>query len=145
MMELTRDTTASPEEVWAVLCNGFLFASWVVGASRIRDVEGDWPSAGAKIHHSVGAWPALLNDETEVEASETNRLLRLKAKTRPIGEALVELELQAASPGTVITMREDVISGPFSMLPARLRTAMLLPRNRESLRRLIFLAEGGAS
>ena len=37
---------------------GWSFATWVVGACRIRSVDPGWPSAGTGIEHSVGAWPA---------------------------------------------------------------------------------------
>ena len=44
--------------VFAVLSNGWLYPSWVVGASRIRAVEAAWPAEGAKIHHSFGIYPS---------------------------------------------------------------------------------------
>lgn len=126
-----------------MLANGWLFASWVVGASRIRDVEAGWPAAGTKIHHSVGAWPLLLNDETEVQGSDPGRFLKLIARTRPFGESCVELELVPRGTGVTIVMREDAISGPISTVPQVLRRAALRPRNAETLRRLAFIAEGG--
>jgi putative transposase len=56
----------TPEEVFGVLEDGWLFAVWVVGASRIRDVDATWPKADSKIHHSVGSWPLLIDDTTSV-------------------------------------------------------------------------------
>ena len=41
--------------------------TWAVGAARIREVDEDWPAVGARIHHSVGAWPVLISDTTVVE------------------------------------------------------------------------------
>src|SRR6478752_3157184 len=61
-----RHLQAAPETVWEVLSDGWLFPVWVVGASRMREVDDHWPEPGARLHHSVGAWPVLLDDETEV-------------------------------------------------------------------------------
>ena len=52
--------------MWDVLADGWLYPLWVVGASRMREVDDTWPAVGSKLHHSVGAWPALINDDTEV-------------------------------------------------------------------------------
>jgi hypothetical protein len=41
-----------------------------------------------------------------------------------------------------IGIREDLVDGPGRIVPATLRQRMLVPRNRESLRRLALLAEG---
>ncbi|WP_281727906.1 MULTISPECIES: hypothetical protein [unclassified Rhodococcus (in: high G+C Gram-positive bacteria)] len=35
-------------------------------ASHIRAVDSAWPSQGSSIHHSVGLWPAVLDDTTTV-------------------------------------------------------------------------------
>lgn len=40
-----------------------LARGWV-GASRMRSVDDVWPHAGAQLHHSFGAWPAVIDDET---------------------------------------------------------------------------------
>ena len=144
MIVTSRMTVASPESVWRVLADGWLYAGWVVGASRIRGVDPGWPAAGARIHHSVGAWPLLVDDETKVVAAVPARSLRLLARTRPFGEAGVRIDLTETADGTRIDMREDVVSGPATMLPAALRQRSLVPRNRESLRRLALLAEGHA-
>jgi len=34
----------SAEQVWDVLGDGWLYPLWVVGASRIRDVDDGWPA-----------------------------------------------------------------------------------------------------
>jgi uncharacterized protein YndB with AHSA1/START domain len=144
VIEMTWRSSASREQVWQVLSNGWFYASWVVGASRIREVDSNWPAEGSKIHHSVGVWPLLINDESQIVSSEPNRLLKLLAKTRPLGEALVEIELtdEPDGNGTCIRMREDAVRGPGKAIPRPLRRAALVPRNRESLRRLSYLAEG---
>jgi hypothetical protein len=137
----TWDTSATTEEVWAVLANGWAYAAWVVGASRIRSVDAAWPTVGSRIHHSVGSWPLLLNDETRVLRSEPSRRLVLQAQAWPFGEATVDLALEPRGVGSRVVMREDVTSGPGRLVPKPVRQLMLGPRNRESLRRLALLAE----
>ncbi|MDO9496445.1 MAG: SRPBCC family protein, partial [Nocardioides sp.] len=78
-----RVVQATPEQVWEILCDGWLYPLWVVGASRMRDVDDSWPEVGSKLHHSVGAWPALLDDNTEVEECRPLRMLRLRARAWP--------------------------------------------------------------
>lgn len=141
MLTVKRETTASPEAVWAVIADGWSYAGWVVGASRIRAVSAAWPAEGARIHHSVGTWPAVLDDETVVLDAQPGRLIRLRAKTRPVGEAVVELSLTPSSGGTVVEMREDVESGPATVVPERVRQLAIAARNREALQRLTLMAE----
>lgn len=140
-MDVIRTTTATPEQVWAVLADGWSYPSWVVGASRMRQVGADWPAPGSALHHSIGAWPALLDDETVVEECEPFRRLVLQAKTRPAGVQTVEIELVPHGAGTRLTMREDVTSGPGRLVPSPARRAALAARNREALLRLCLLAE----
>ena len=54
----TRLVSATPEQVWDVLADGWLYPVWVVGASRMREVEDAWPAPGSKLHHSVGTLAA---------------------------------------------------------------------------------------
>jgi uncharacterized protein YndB with AHSA1/START domain len=137
-----RTINAPPGYVWAVLADGWLYPSWVVGASRMRDVESSWPAPGSKLHHSVGMWPFLLDDRTEVLDSEPQKQLRLRAHGWPAGAAEVLIELEPSGTGTEVTIREDAVAGPAKLVPGPLRQAAVVPRNREALRRLAFLAEG---
>ena len=86
------NTTAA--DVWNVIADGWLYSGWVVGASRIRAVDDHWPQVGSKLHHSVGAWPLLLNDSTSVTAVEPGRSLELLARGWPVGEAKVRITLK---------------------------------------------------
>lgn len=124
-----------------MLSNGWLYTAWVVGASHIRAVESAWPAPGSRIHHSFGAWPVLLTDETKVEASEPPHRLVLLARGRPLGEARVALTLERDGGGTLVTMTEEPVSGPGKSLHNRLLDAALKARNDESLARLAALAE----
>ena len=141
MIAISRPVEATREQVWAVLSDGWLYAGWVVGASRIREVDPRWPAEGSTIAHSVGSWPLLLDDDTEVLTCRPGRLLRLLARTRPVGESLVEIVLtdRPGLGGCTVEIREDVVTGPGVLVPAPLRQLALAPRNRESLRRLDYL------
>ncbi|NHC16248.1 SRPBCC family protein [Motilibacter deserti] len=141
MVTVERFTPASPAAVWAVLADGWAYANWVVGTSSIRDVDPGWPEEGARIHHSVGAWPLTIDDTTHSQKCEPGRLLKLRARGWPLGEADVEVELVPDAAGTRIVMREDAAQGPGRFVPAPIRWASIVPRNKESLRRLARLAE----
>lgn len=136
-----RTVEARPEDVWAVLADGWAYPSWVVGAARVRAVDAAWPAIGTSIDHSVGVWPFLLSDSTEVEDCEPGRMLLLRARGWPLGEAHVLLELRAEGDGCRVSLREDAVNGPGAVVPVPFRQAAIHPRNVESLRRLALLAE----
>jgi uncharacterized protein YndB with AHSA1/START domain len=135
----------TPDRVWAVLADGWLYPLWVVGASRMREVEDGWPAVGTRIHHSVGAWPLLIDDYTEVLGCEPEHVLELRARAWPTGEAFVRIRLTRLGDETEVTMEEDVTTGPATLVPKPVRTPLLHQRNVETLRRLAFLAERRAS
>ena len=145
MSENQRTIHASPEAVWRVLSDGWLYPVWVVGATRMRDVDADWPAQGSRIHHSAGVWPVIVNDETTVESVEPHRRLQLRAKGWPVGEADVVIELEPTGSGTLVRIREDAATGPGKLVPQVVRTPLMKWRNSETLRRLAFLAEGRAA
>jgi uncharacterized protein YndB with AHSA1/START domain len=132
---------ATPEAVWRILADGWLYPLWVVGASRIREVDDTWPKPGSKIHHSVGLWPAVLNDDTEVTACVSESLISLRARAWPGGEADVTIRLEPQGAATRVQIEEDVVGGPAKLVPQPLRAPVLAWRNRETLRRLAWLAE----
>jgi hypothetical protein len=137
--------SCKPDDVFAVLEDGWSYGMWVVGAARIRDVDAEWPAAGSRIHHSVGAWPVLLSDTTEVERVEAPRLLQLKVKAWPTGEGRVVLTCTPTTDGeTEVVMEEQAVSGPAKLIPTAAQDFMLHHRNVEALRRLAYLAENRA-
>ena len=143
MSTLSRRIAANPEQVWAVLANGWLYSGWVVGASHIRRVEPTWPSAGAHLHHSVGSWPVMIDDSTEVLESTPPQRLVLQARGWPLGEARVTLDLAADDDGCLVTMSETPTTGPGRWLHNPVQERALDARNRESLSRLADMVEGG--
>ena len=139
---VARDTTASRHDVWAVIADGWTYSQWVVGNSRMRAVDPNWPKPGATIHHSIGVWPLLLNDSTVVESCVPERELVLIANGRPFGKARVTLRLQDLDGGGCrIEMAEVPVSPPLSWLPEQVALAAAFPRNRETTWRLAAMAE----
>ena len=137
----TRFIDATPDQVWSILADGWLYPLWVVGASRMRDVDDHWPEPGALLHHSVGTWPVLLDDTTEVVDSVPGTRLTLRARAWPSGAAAVTLQLRPNGTGTEVVIEEDAESGPATLVPKVLRDPPLRWRNVETLRRLAYLAE----
>ena len=142
MIAVEREIQAPADAVWRVLADGWLYATWVVGASRMRSVDANWPAEGSELRHSQGAWPLLINDITRVLRSEPGRELMLLGKVRPVGEVQVRLLLTPRPEGCHVRMEEDAVAGPMRLLPRPLRLALIYPRNVESLRRLSYIAEG---
>lgn len=141
----SRLIAAPPEAVFAVLANGWLYPVWVVGASRMRAVDDTWPQVGARIHHSVGLWPTLINDSTSVLEWDPPRRAVLQARIWPVGEATVALDVEPVDDDRcLVTMTEEPSSGPLSWLPAPVAEVPIKVRNVETLQRLAFLAEGRA-
>lgn len=146
VVSVSRRVEVTPDQVFAVIEDGWYFASWVVGAAHIRKVDPNWPAVGSRIHHSVGPWPVSINDTTAVQAVEPNSMIELAARAWPVGSAIVRITLTPAGPtGTQVTMSEEVTSGPAKVLPHAAQTALLKPRNIESLRRLADIAVGRAA
>jgi uncharacterized protein YndB with AHSA1/START domain len=142
MITVDRVLKTTPQRVWDVLADGWLYPVWVVGASRMREVDHDWPAVGSRIHHSVGVWPVLIDDDTEVTDSDPLRMLALRAKAWPLlGEAAVVLRLTEQGASTRVVMEEDVTTGPGKIVPQPIRAPGIKARNVETLRRLAFIAE----
>ena len=81
---VTRNTTASRQQVWTSSPT----AGHIHNGSSATAACALWtPLAepGSTIHHSIGVWPALLNDETVAVACEPLQELVLVAKGRPSG------------------------------------------------------------
>jgi uncharacterized protein YndB with AHSA1/START domain len=139
-----RRVSASPEQVFGVLADGWLYPTWVVGASRMRTVDSTWPAVEARLHHSVGVWPLLLNDETRILEWQPPRRAVMEAKGWPFGTATVELEVTPHGSGCTVRITENPRRGPGVLVPKPLRDPLIKIRNTETLRRLAFLAEGDA-
>jgi len=145
MATVTRTMPCPPQAVLDVLADGWTYATWVVGTSRIRDVDLGWPAPGARISHSFGVWPAVVDDVTICRAWDPRRGIELQARGWPAGEARVRIEVEARDGGCSVRIVEDAVRGPGTLVPRPLRTAALVPRNIETLDRLRRLAQGRAA
>lgn len=144
-MPTTLETSATTDQVWNVLADGWSYATWVVGASRIRAVDTTWPAAGSRIHHSVGVWPIVLSDHTVSRGVHEGRELRMSARALPFGAASITMRLHPLATGCRIEMIEHAETAPFTLVPDALQHAAVHPRNSEALRRLALLAERSSS
>jgi len=141
MSRNSRFMTCTPEDVFTVLTNGWTYTTWVVGAAQIRNVDDHFPAPGSQIYHSVGVWPALVDDTTEVEHLDVPHEIVLRVRAWPTGEGQVRITAEPEGTGTRVVMHEDAVSGLATLLPRLARDPMLVARNMETLRRLAHLAE----
>jgi hypothetical protein len=139
-----REVSASPDDVADVLRNGWLYASWVVGANRIHGVDAEWPQGGTSIAHSVGVWPLVISDTTTSLLDDLPRRLELRARAWPVGEAHVVITIDAGDrpERSVVSMSESATAGPAALTPRQLEQPLIRLRNAEALRRLAMIAEG---
>ena len=140
-----REMNCTPEDVFAVLADGWLFPTWVVGASRMRDVDEAWPQEGSTLQHSFGVWPALIDDETTVLEWDPPHRAVIQPAGWPIGEARVTVEVKPRGEDCVVRITEEAVKGPGAWVPSAILDVGLHLRNHETLRRLAFIAEGRTS
>jgi carbon monoxide dehydrogenase subunit G len=141
MASNTRFMPVPPEAVWDVLADPESYGYWVVGSKAIRDSDADWPSEGARFHHTIGIGFLKNSDHTAVIRAERPEVFVLRAKGRPLGTARVTM-LMTAHPegGTIVKMTEtlDGVFAPLNLNPLVHLTTVA--RNAESLMRLEELA-----
>lgn len=141
MATVTRMIHATPDQVFAVLSDGWTYSDWVVGTAHIRDVDPSWPRVGSTLHHKIGPWPLSIKDTSTVTAMSPDRGLTLTAALWPLGEATVDIVLEPVDGGTRVTMHEDFHAGPLYWAKNKLNDLALHGRNTEALSRLGDLAE----
>jgi uncharacterized protein YndB with AHSA1/START domain len=132
---------ATPEQVWQVLLNPWLYTQWVVGNKRIRAVDPDWPAVGSRFHHTVGVGPLMTRDETRIVTLRPQEHLELDAHAWPVGTAKVSLTLEPAEGGTRVVLVEEPTRGPARWMETPLLHGLTHGRNVESLRRLKRVVE----
>ncbi|MCW2609516.1 MAG: hypothetical protein QOC93_1633 [Actinomycetota bacterium] len=140
MGTITRTVATTPDRVFAILADGWTYSGWVVGCSHIRNVDAGFPAPGTKIHHSVGVWPATVEDTTEVVEVEDGKRLVLEARVWPVGKAKVAFTLAIQGEETIVTMEEETTGGPGKILQNPVTDPILDKRNDESLSRLFAMA-----
>lgn len=129
---------APPERCFEVLSDPRSYAYWVVGSREIRAADADWPAEGAKFHHTFGG----VDDHTVVEEVEPNRRLRMRAKARPFGTAMVTVSLRPEGDGSRVVMEEEPGDRVTRLLFNPVADRLLHSRNENSVARFKELAEG---
>lgn len=143
MVTVSRVVPVRPDQVWAVLADGWSYAGWVVGSAHIREVDEHWPREGSRIHHQVGMWPMHVADVSTVVAVAPEQLIELEARLWLLGRARIRLTLEPVGEyATRVSLEEEVVTGPASLAPRQAQAMVLRPRNAESLARLQHLAVG---
>lgn len=132
MARNTRVFHCSPESVFAVFSSGWLFPGWVVGASRMRRVDADWPHVGSQLHHSFGVWPLVLDDRTTVLRWEPSHRFVIRAAGWPMGEAQVRIDVFPHAQGCTVRIHETAVKGPGKLVPSSLLHSFLWIRTIET-------------
>jgi hypothetical protein len=131
----------TPENVFAVLADGWTYSDWVVGTAHIRSVDPHWPEPGSRLHHKAGPWPVSLRDHTTSVSCEPPFSLVVRPHLWPLGEATVTVLLApVGDAATEVVMIEKFDAGPMRWMRTKVDDLLLHYRNRESLRRLADLA-----
>jgi uncharacterized protein YndB with AHSA1/START domain len=126
--------------VWDVLCDPRLYANWVVGASSVHGVEGDWPALGSTLHHSQ---QIVVRDTTQVKLVDPPRRIVLEARARPLVIAEVDIRLTPEGEGTRLVIIEHAVGALGGAVPEALTDPLIHLRNIASVARLKRLSEIG--
>ncbi|MEX2293921.1 MAG: SRPBCC family protein [Acidimicrobiales bacterium] len=141
-MATTRlDIGAPIHEVFAALADGRTYADWVVGAKTIRAVDDGFPAVGTRLHHSVGAGTATIDDITEVVECDPPHHLALRASVGSLGQAVIVFDLKSMGTSTSIAMYERPVGDALPTKVGRRADRLLEVRNAETLWRLKVLVE----
>lgn len=139
------EVSAPRESVFAVLAEARRYADWVVGTSSVRDVDESFPERGSRFGARVSVGPVSDDAVTTVLECVDPRRLVLRTRTRRLGAAQIELELEErGEEATLVTLRERAVGNQLVRLAQTLGDPLLSARNRRSLQRLQELVESGA-
>ena len=142
MIEVQRVVRADRERVLEGLADGGTYVAWVGGSARIRGVDAAWPAPGARVAHSLGLGPVVIDDVTISRLWDpAGGRLELQARGWPAGEAHVTIRVDPHPAGSTVRIQEDAVAGPGTLVPRPVRQLVIGGRNRETLRRLATLAE----
>ncbi len=113
---VSRPTSATPAQVWAVLSDGHRYADWVTGTKEIREVDDGWPTEGTSIHFRAGLGPMSFDDKTTSRACTPEQKLELEAHAWPAGTARIGIRISPHEGGSIISMNEHPLRGPARWL-----------------------------
>lgn len=112
MTRSTADVDASPTDVFAVVADPCTYPDWLLGAHRIRGVDGDWPAAGSAFRHLIGVAPFVVPGSTTVISCDEPHRLELRAGMGPFGAAEVAIEVEQRTGGSRVSVDERFVAGP---------------------------------
>ncbi len=136
---------AAPEAVFEVLADGRRYGDWVVGAKRVRAVDGSWPATGSQFHHEFGVGPLVIKDSSTVVSVDPPRQIVLEVRAFPAGKARVTMTISPRQGGgSEVLMEEVPTGGPAKTIDSWPLRRLTMLRNVESLKRLRRLADGGS-
>jgi uncharacterized protein YndB with AHSA1/START domain len=136
-MAYTSRTLLAPREaVWDTLIDPGTYPDWLIGASKIRNVDRSWPGVGSRFQHRVGIGWLSIPDHSEVVAIGPGRLLRLEVKARPLVSAVVTFVLVSDGTGTAVAIEEEPKLRTIGNIVRPVMDPTIHIRNHRSLRRL---------
>ncbi len=137
----TRETVATPAQVWSVLCDGYRYADWVHGTKEIRSVEDGWPRQGTSLHFTAGVGPLTFKDRTTSLTCRPGTFLELEAHAWPSGTARVAILIEKSDTGSRVTLEEYPLRGPARWLHNPLSAFGFRMRVKLMIDDLLALAE----
>ncbi len=138
-----KQTSASPERVWAVLSDGYRYADWVHGTKEIRAVDDGWPAVGTSIHFTAGIGPITYKNETTSRECIPEEKLELEVHGWPAGTARVGIRVSPSGTGSIITLNEHPLRGPARLLHNPLTALGFKVRVKLMLEHLVKVVEEG--
>ncbi len=132
---------ASPDDVWAVLSDGWSYAEWVVGTTEVRDVDETWPAVGSKLHYTIGRAPLRIENHSTVRVLEPGRRIELEAHAPPVGSARVAVQLIPWGEETLVIFDEHPLRGAGARLHSALLEVGVHLRTRRMLTNLARVVE----
>jgi len=141
MVTRIRHIEATPDRVWDVLADGWLYPLWVVGATAMQDVDDTWPDAGARLDHLSGSWPLALKQRTTVLECDPGRRLVLEASSRHLGASRIATSLTPSRDGVDVRLERHLVRGIRKIVPEPVKRPLLNAWADDCLLRLSFLAE----
>jgi carbon monoxide dehydrogenase subunit G len=137
----TKDTPASPAQVWSLLSDGYRYVDWVHGTKEIRDVDASWPRVGTALHYTAGVGPITYKGETTVKVSEPERQMELEIHAGPAGTVRVNVDIRPSGTGSRVTLDEHPLRGPVRLLHNPLTRLGFLARTNRMINDLLREAE----
>ena len=136
MATTLRFIEATPTAIFDTLVDPYAYAHWVVGSKEIRGADDDWPAVGSAFYHRVGSAGLEVKDKSEVIQLDPPHWMALRTYVRPLGIAIVAIDIDPHEGGSLVTIHEVPHPGTRLNALSRLLDPLIHLRNIESLRRL---------